>query len=77
MSLPTELANQVELQNSIENNRAANLAAAEAKRAKLELLRAAKEVVMENYRNSPATSAPITSEDIITMAEALETFANS
>ena len=77
MALPTELANQVEVQNSIENNRAANVAAAEAKRTKLELLRAAKEVVMENYRNAPATSAPMTSEDIITMAEALEAFANS
>jgi hypothetical protein len=41
----------------LEDNRAANQAAAEAKRAKLEALRIAKEVLVENHRTKTAAEA--------------------
>jgi len=56
MALPVEMQATVDMQNAIENNRAANAAAAEAKRVKLDALRMAKEIVMENHRTSAAGS---------------------
>ena len=76
MALPEELQNQVDYQTLIENNRAENQAASEAKRAKLETLRMAKDIVMENHKVASAGTA-IGATDITAMAALLETFVNS
>lgn len=76
MALPEELQNQVDYQTLIENNRAANFAAAEAKRTKLEALRMAKEIVMENHKVASAGTV-VTATDITAMAASLESFVNS
>lgn len=69
---------QVELQNTTENNRAANQAAAQAKQAKLEALRIAKEVLVENRRTKTAAEAvDIDDADITNFAAALTAFVNS
>ena len=76
MALPEELQNQVDYQTQIENNRAAHLAAADAKRAKLEALRMAKDIIMENNRVAPAGST-VSASDVTTLAASLEAFVNS
>lgn len=76
MALPEELQNQVDYQTQIENNRASNIAAQEAKRAKLETLRMAKEIVMENHKVASAGTV-IGATDITALAATLEAFVNS
>ena len=76
MALPEELQNQVDYQTQIENNRAAHMVAAEAKRAKLEALRMAKDIVMENHRVASAGTV-IEATDITAMAATLEAFVGS
>ena len=76
MALPEELQNQVDYQSQIDNNRASNQDASDAKRAKLEVLRMAKEIVMENHKTAAADSV-IGATDITTMATTLEAFVNS
>ena len=76
MALPTELQNQVDYQTQIENNRASNIAAQEAKRSKLETLRMAKEIVMENHKVAPAGTT-LSATDVTAMAASLEAFVNS
>ena len=76
MALPEELQNQVNYQTQIENNRASNIAAQEAKRAKLETLRMAKEIVMENHKVASAGTV-IGATDITALAATLEAFVNS
>jgi len=78
MALSPEMQAQVDQQNAIEDNRAANQAAAEAKRAKLEALRIAKEVLVENRRTKTAAEAvDIDNADITNFAAALTAFVNS
>jgi len=48
----------------------------EERRSRLELVRAAKEVLIENKRNLPVSDREVTDADIITFASALETFIN-
>jgi len=76
MALPEELQNQVDYHTQIENNRAAHLAAADAKRSKLEALRMAKDIIMENNRVAPAGSM-VSASDVTTLAASLEAFVNS
>jgi galactokinase len=69
---------QVDQQNAIENNRAANQAASEDKRAKLEALRIAKEVLVENRRTKTAAEAVDIDDVAITnFASVLVQFVNS
>ena len=78
MALSPEMQAQVDQQNAIEDNRAANQAASEAKRAKLEALRIAKEVLVENRRTKTAAEAvDIEDADITNFAAALTAFVNS
>lgn len=78
MTLSPEMQAQVDQQNAIEDNRAANQAAAEAKRAKLEALRIAKEVLVENRRTKTAAEAvDIDDADVTNFAAALTAFVNS
>ena len=78
MALSPEMQAQVDVSNAIEDNRAANQAAAEAKRAKLEALRIAKEVIVENRRTKTAAEAvDIDDADVTNFAAALTAFVNS
>tara|TARA_R110002072_G_scaffold54232_4_gene142393 strand:+ start:472 stop:702 length:231 start_codon:yes stop_codon:yes gene_type:complete len=76
MALPEELQNQVDYHTTIDNNRMANQAAADSKRAKLETLRMAKDIVMENHKTAAAGTV-IGATDITAMATTLEAFVNS
>lgn len=76
MALPEELQNQVDYHTTIDNNRMANQAAADSKRAKLETLRMAKEIVMENHKVA-SSGTVIGATDITAMAATLEAFVNS
>jgi predicted secreted acid phosphatase len=78
MALSPEMQAQVDQQNAIENNRAANQAASEEKRAKLEALRIAKEVLVENRRTKTAAEAVDIDDAAITnFASVLVQFVNS
>jgi hypothetical protein len=78
MALSPEMQAQIDQQNAIENNRAANQAAAEGKRARLEALRIAKEVLVENRRTKTAAEATdIDDASITNFASVLVQFVNS
>ena len=78
MALSPEMQAQVDQQNATEDNRAANQAAAEAKRAKLEMVRMAKEILVENRRTQAAADATdITASAVTGLATDLTTFVNS
>ena len=77
--LATEAAEKLRAANNIEAEKlqAANQAASDAKRTKLEMIRAAKEVLIENRRTKPASEAvDITVADITGLAEDLANFVN-
>lgn len=78
MALSPEMQAQVDQQNAVEDNRAANQAATEAKRAKLEMIRMAKEILVENRRTKTAAeSTDITSSAVTELATELTAFVNS
>lgn len=78
MALSPEMQAQVDQQNATEDNRAANQAASEAKRAKLEMVRMAKEILVENRRTQAAADATdITASAVTGLATDLTTFVNS
>jgi galactokinase len=78
MALTTEQQADLEYQTAIETLRATTQASAEATRAKLEALRMAKEVLVENRRTQAAADAvDITASSITTLATELNTFVNS
>lgn len=77
MALTPEMQAQVDMQKAIEDNRAANQAAQEAARAKLEAVRMAKEILVENRRTKPAAEASdITAAAVTTMADELVSYIN-
>lgn len=78
MALSPEMQAQVDQTNATEDNRAANQAASEAKRAKLEMVRMAKEILVENRRTQAAADATdITASAVTGLAADLTTFVNS
>ena len=78
MAFTEEQQAQLDIQIATEDNRAANQAAADAKRAKLEALRIAKEVLVENRRTKTAAEATdIDDADVTNFAAALTAFVNS
>lgn len=78
MALTPEMQAQVDMQKAIEDNRAANQAAQEAARAKLEAVRMAKDILIENRRTKPATEASdITADAVTAMADELASYINS
>lgn len=78
MALTAEMQAQVDMQSAIENNRAANQAAAQAKQVKLEMIRAAKEILVENRRTKAAADATdITASAVTALATDLTAFVNS
>jgi hypothetical protein len=77
MALTAEQQAQVELNDALEASRNANQAATEAKRAKLEAVRLAKEVLLENARSKPVDSREVTAADIATFAGTLVAYVNA
>ena len=78
MALSPEMQATVEQQNATEDNRAANQAAQEAQRTKLETLRMAKEILVENRRTQAAAEATdITASALTALATDLNTFVNN
>jgi hypothetical protein len=78
MALSAEMQAEVDKQNATEDNRAANQAAADAKRAKLEMVRMAKEILVENRRTQAAADATdITASAVTALATDLTAFVNS
>lgn len=66
-----------EFQLELESQRAANQDAAEMKRAKLESVRLAKEVLIENSRNKPIDNRDVSADEITAFAETLISYVNS
>ena len=78
MALSAEQQAEVDKQNAMEDNRASNQAAQEAKRAKLETLRMARDILVENRRTQAAADATdITASAVTALATELDTFVNS
>ena len=78
MAFTEEQQAQLDIQTATENNRAANQAAADVKRAKLEMVRTAKEILVENRRTQAAADATdITASAVTALATDLTTFVNS
>ena len=78
MALTAEQQAQFDMQKAIEETRAATQAASEAKRTKLEALRLAKEILVENRRTKPAAEAvDIADTDVTNFAAALTAFVNN
>lgn len=71
MALTAEQQAQIDIQLAVENARHANQMAADAKRAKLEAVRLAKETLIENARSKPVESRDVTAADITAFAQAL------
>lgn len=61
----------------MENLRNTNQIAADARRAKLESVRLAKEVLLENSRSKPVDARDVTAADITVFAAALEAHINA
>ena len=78
MALLPEMQAQVDMQNAMENHRASLQAANVAKTQKMEALRLAKEILVENRRTKPAAEAvDIDDADVTNFAAALTAFVNS
>jgi len=68
---------QQQFQLDLENARHANQMAAQAKQAKLEAVRLAKETLIENARSKPVDARDVTAADITAFAAALEAHINA
>ena len=78
MALTEEQQQMVDQQIAVEDHRMANQTAETAKQRKLEALRMAKEVHVENRRTQSASEATaITANSIVTMATDLMTYVNN
>ena len=77
MALTAEQQAQIDIQLAVENARNAAQAAMEAKRAKLEAVRMAKETLIENARNKPVDSRDVTAADIAAFAQVLVAYVDA
>ena len=66
-----------QFQMDMENARHANNMAQQAKQAKLEAVRRAKETLIENARSKPVDTREVTAADITAFAAALEAYVNA
>ena len=76
MALTAEQQTQVELQEATDAGRRAHELAMEARRAKLEAIRLAKETLIENARSKPVDSRDVSAADIQAFAHTLVTYIN-
>lgn len=71
MALTPEQQAQVDIADAMENNRHANQMALQAKQAKLEAVRLAKEVLIENARSKAVGARDVAAADITAFAGTL------
>ena len=71
------LTAEQQFQLDLENARSANQMAIQAKQAKLEAVRLAKETLIENARSKPVDARDVTAADITAFAAALEAHINA
>lgn len=71
------MAAQQQLQLDLETLRGNNQLVLETKRAKLEAIRLAKEVLIENARSKPVDSRDVSASDITNFANVLINYVNS
>jgi hypothetical protein len=76
MALTAEQQAHVDIQLAVENARHANQMAIQAKQAKLEAVRLAKETLIENRRNEPVDAREVTAADITAYATTLFNYVN-
>ena len=77
MALTTEQQDAIDFSNANDAGRRAHDLALEARRAKLETIRLAKETLIENARSKPADSREVTAADITAFAGILAAAINS
>ena len=77
MALSAEQQAEVDKLNAIEDNRSSNIAVQEAKRAKLDALRMAKDILVENARSKPVDERDITADAVVAFATTLVAYADS
>ena len=78
MALTTEQQQMVDQQNAIEDHRSGKVAEQQATITKLEALRMAKEILVENRRTQSAADATdITADAVTALATSLTTYVNS
>jgi hypothetical protein len=77
MALTAEQQAQLELETALENARTEARMLERGKDQKLEALRIAQAVILENYRNADAGAADMTAEQITAFATTLVTYVNS
>jgi len=71
MALTTDQQSQLELSDALEATRHTNQMALQAKQAKLEAVRLAKEVLIENARSKAVDSRDVAAADITAYAQTL------
>jgi hypothetical protein len=76
LSIATQKA-QAEINAQVEADRRAYEQASEQRRTRLEMLRTAKETLIENKRNLPVAERSISEDEIIAYAEKLINFVNT
>ena len=76
MALTAEQQAEVDLNEAREAGRRAHELAMEARRAKLEAIRLAKETLIENARSKPVDSRDVTAADIQAFAQTLVSYIN-
>ena len=76
MDLPIELQQQLEFQKQLEAQRINATSAVDIARHKMEALRMAKEIVMENHKVASAGTV-VEASDVTAMAATLEAFVNN
>jgi len=78
MALTTEQQAQVDIQDAIENNRHTNQLEVQGKTSRLEAVRLARDVLIENRRlDTESNTSDITAADIIAFAQEVDTYVNS
>jgi hypothetical protein len=71
MAFTPEQQIQIDIQAAIENVRIARQAASDARRERLEAVRLAKEVLIENARSKPVDARDVNAADITAFANTL------
>lgn len=77
MAYTTEQQAQLDMQLAIQADNFTKTAAQDAKRARLELIRMAKETLIENARNKSIDERDVSASDITAFATTLESFLNT
>jgi hypothetical protein len=77
MVLTADQQAQVDIQMALENARHQQAVQLEAKRAKLEAIRLAKETLLENARSKPVDGRDVTATDITSFAQTLVSYIDS